>query len=309
MRVPTIVMYHEIAADPGPYLGPLGIWVPPEVFETQVAHLAANYDVIDLDTLLGGHWPRRPLLITFDDGLRSTLEMAREVLRPRGLPSVAFLNPSIVRSGGPSLDQVIAAYHATFGAAALGRALGAEGPLAADAAIASVASAWHPDHRAAMRQRLAREIGDAAGPPPPVIDAAGVAELAACGVEVGNHTATHVHGRSLTPAEIEVEVVAAKAELEALSGRPVRSFAIPYGKSEDLTPPVLDALRRSGHAASFLVGGRINRWRPAPDVWFRVAMDGIGADAASLGRTLRRAPLRRTASALRQRLLGSLRGR
>jgi hypothetical protein len=40
-------------------------------------------------------------------------------------------------------------------------------------------------------------------------------------------------------------------ELEGLGGR-VRSFSVPYGSSADLTPPLIEHLRRSGHEAAFL---------------------------------------------------------
>ena len=43
-----------------------------------------------------------------------------------------------------------------------------------------------------------------------------------------------------------------KAELENITGRPVRAFSQPYGSSEDLTPELLEHLNDSGHEAAFL---------------------------------------------------------
>ena len=104
-----------------------------------------------------------------------------------------------------------------------------------------------------------------------------LAALHASGIEVANHTRSHVHCAALTHDEIQTEVVAAKGEIEELTGRPVRAFSFPYGNERDATPSVMSALRASGHAASFLVHARSNRSRPAPDLWFRTSLTDLPA--------------------------------
>ena len=47
--------------------------------------------------------------------------------------------------------------------------------------------------------------------------------------------------------------------LEAITGRPVRAFSVPYGRRADLTPTVVRAIEESGHVATFLVDARPNR--------------------------------------------------
>jgi hypothetical protein len=98
------------------------------------------------------------------------------------------------------------------------------------------------------------------------------------GVEIGNHTATHVHCGALSADEYQSELVDPKAALEALAGSPVRSFSVPYGHERDLPPAVYDVLRGSGHQAIFLVHARSNRVRPHPEVWYRVSFQqqGVG---------------------------------
>jgi hypothetical protein len=54
--------------------------------------------------------------------------------------------------------------------------------------------------------------------------------LPSFGIEVANHTLTHVHCRSLDDAELETEIVGSKRLLEDLlgaAGQPVRAFAFP----------------------------------------------------------------------------------
>jgi hypothetical protein len=77
-------------------------------------------------------------------------------------------------------------------------------------------------------------------------------DLANFEFEIGNHTYSHVHCRSLSPDEIRSEVDGNKEELEAVSGTQVRSFSQPYGSATDLTRDLTEHLRSSGHKAVFL---------------------------------------------------------
>ena len=77
-------------------------------------------------------------------------------------------------------------------------------------------------------------------------------ELVSFDFEIGNHTYTHVHCRSLSREEFGSQVDRNKAELDAVSGTKVRAFSQPYGSSKDLTPDLAEHLERSGHKAVFL---------------------------------------------------------
>jgi hypothetical protein len=76
--------------------------------------------------------------------------------------------------------------------------------------------------------------------------------LAAFDFEIGNHTYTHVHCRTLSNEDIHQEIDRNRAELEAVSGSAVRCFSVPYGSSADLTIDVAKHLSRSGYRAVFL---------------------------------------------------------
>ena len=111
-------------------------------------------------------------------------------------------------------------------------------------------------------------------------------------MEIGNHTNSHVHCRSLEPAEITAEIEGAKTELERMSGQNIRAFALPYGNQRDLTPMLLKTLRSTGHQAVFLVGAKSNYIRPADDIWYRVSLSG--KPLHPLSRTLRVFPILRS---------------
>jgi peptidoglycan/xylan/chitin deacetylase (PgdA/CDA1 family) len=157
---------------------------------------------------------------------------------------------------------------------------------------------------AVKREAFKAQVLEAVGPPDLSLRAEqllpqDLSEMAALRVDIGNHTTNHVHCRSLSPEEMEHEIVLAKAQLEAMSGVPVRSFSIPYGHEADLTAETLKVVRESGHEAIFLVHSRSNMIRPAPDIWYRTSLHN--ERPGQLPRVLKHLPLIRT---VKHRLLG-----
>ena len=57
-------------------------------------------------------------------------------------------------------------------------------------------------------------------------------ELAAAGMEIGSHSATHVRLAGLDAGQLEAEVSGSRASLGELIGAPVRGFAYPYGSMD-----------------------------------------------------------------------------
>jgi peptidoglycan/xylan/chitin deacetylase (PgdA/CDA1 family) len=273
----TVALYHAIVPSESSFERGLGIATRPEVFEAQIAHLAKNYDVVDLDTVLSGKLPRRPLLITFDDFYASVLTFAKSVLKPRGLPSVFFVNPDIVGRDAIGLDNVIAFCVNRFGIKAVCEAanLGSQSISSIDDLIEGPISQMSAAKRTELKALLLENFSPGAEDfkeRNSVIDAADLAECATLGIEIGNHTATHVHCGALRPTELRTEIAEARLKLEAMSGSTVRAFSVPYGSERDLTAPVLEAIRESGHKAIFLVHGRSNISRMAPDIWYRTSL-------------------------------------
>jgi peptidoglycan/xylan/chitin deacetylase (PgdA/CDA1 family) len=84
-----------------------------------------------------------------------------------------------------------------------------------------------------------------------------VASLGAGGfVEVGAHTVSHPILSSLPPERQWAEVQGAKVQLENWLGRPVESFAYPYGSRSDYDAQSIKAVRTAGfrHACSNFPG-------------------------------------------------------
>lgn len=73
------------------------------------------------------------------------------------------------------------------------------------------------------------------GPVFPLMSAGQVRELAAAGIEIGSHSATHVRLAGLAAGQLTAEISASRSALAELLGAPVRGFAYPYGSMDAAT--------------------------------------------------------------------------
>ncbi|MGD9611595.1 MAG: polysaccharide deacetylase family protein [Kiritimatiellia bacterium] len=84
-----VLMYHHLAPDPGH-----DVWtVATDEFRRQIAELrAAGYQTVLPGELRDASArPRKPIVITFDDGLLSTLTEAEPILREAGFRAIGYL--------------------------------------------------------------------------------------------------------------------------------------------------------------------------------------------------------------------------
>jgi peptidoglycan/xylan/chitin deacetylase (PgdA/CDA1 family) len=109
-RIP-ILMYHVVtAAPPGAPFPQL--WVSRQRFAAEMAGLRrAGYHAVTLAAAVrawrrGGPLPRRPVVVTFDDGYRSDFTHAGPVLRRLGWPGVLNLALNNLRPGDITAPEV-----------------------------------------------------------------------------------------------------------------------------------------------------------------------------------------------------------
>jgi peptidoglycan/xylan/chitin deacetylase (PgdA/CDA1 family) len=97
------------------------------------------------------------------------------------------------------------------------------------------------------------EFDDGAEPPGRLCDWEQLRELAASGVSIHSHSASHRTFSELSETERRDEMVRSKASLEAGVGEPVELFAFPFGDGGD--GGVRGLLAESGYVAGFGYGG------------------------------------------------------
>jgi peptidoglycan/xylan/chitin deacetylase (PgdA/CDA1 family) len=128
----------------------------------------------------------------------------------------------------------------------------------------------------------------------PMLTWAELAEVAAAGIEIGNHSLVHHPLDVLSPAQLRDEVVSSRDQLEQRLQQRVRSFAYPHGYNSALVRRVVE---RSGHDNATEVGRRphtpaerrfaVPRFQPTPDHTGADLVALVGSTAATPAARLR----------------------
>lgn len=234
----AVLCYHGVRSDglrPGAATFE-GLHVTAAELESHCRLLSAACDPISLErwreALAGGPpLPRRPVLVTFDDGYRSVLTIAQPLLARHGIPAVAFICSDPVR------DQRLLWYDA------LARAEG-------EAAV----EGWKEVSYRAWRAACAGFAAPAAEEDPNApLTPAGVRALGQTeGFELGGHSAAHAILSRADGDDQRREILENKRALEEWGGRPVRAFAYPNGRPGlDYTPATVALLAELGFDFGF----------------------------------------------------------
>ncbi len=273
-----VALYHHVADLPNDLVGPMRITTPVALFKAHIGRISRDYEIVDLDDVLSGHLPPRALLITFDDGYRSILDVALPALAQLGLPSVFFISAAFLEPASLPLDNLLCWLAGQIGVETLEEAVTGHPARGyrVDQIIDCVADL--PYER---RMRLGDELTERyrvdhariRAESGLFLDHPELPRLAELGCEVANHTQSHVFCRSIVNDAVgTVELVNHRQQLERWAGTSVRAFSYPYGHHCDATPLVERLLAESGHEASFLVESRPNPVGHAGRMWNRVSL-------------------------------------
>lgn len=270
----TCLLYHNIG-DESDFERGLDVSTALRDFQWHIDFLGRYFNFVSLDDVISGELPSRPLLLTFDDGFRTVLQAAEVVLAPRKIPSVLFLNAGLLEGDSISLDGSLAWALNNIGLEATCEIIGIPARRTFSEVLLGDLPNFGASERARIKEGLVEVVKSRSFRCGSLLGAKELASLADLGVEIGNHTMTHVHCRALDSSELEQEIVASKTYLEQVTGLAVRSFAVPYGSEKDLTPEVLGVARSSGHQAIFLVNNRLNSLPTSGDIFYRIGVDGV----------------------------------
>jgi len=259
-------VFHNISATESPFIKGMGVTITPSQFEAALKFLTRYYTPVRLQDVLadsdGRGLPARAILVTFDDGYASMMEWAAPLCRKFGVPAIFFVSAAYLDNARLAPDNLVCYVANVLGMepinAAARAAKGADAPRLSS--LAEVFNRFFPaislQEREVFLDALMHLGGinerQLAGEAALYLTRQQVLDLASFDFEIGNHTYTHVRCRFLTPENFTQEIDRNKAELEAISGRKVQSFSLPYGSAADATPHLVEHLQLSGHRAAFL---------------------------------------------------------
>lgn len=129
-----ILLYHSVGSSNEKNIASDQLFISPEYFERQMKHIRKNCTPVSLAdslALLSGAaaWPRRPVVVTFDDGFMNNYSNAFPVLKQYEIPATIFINTAQVgekgkegayrgleKLGWKEIDEMAASGLVSFGA-------------------------------------------------------------------------------------------------------------------------------------------------------------------------------------------------
>src|SRR3990172_9216760 len=275
-RKAIILMYHRVAEVS---TDPWSLSVTPQHFAEHMEILKKYFRPIQLQQLIKalrkGKVPRRSVVVTFDDGYADNLHNARPLLERRKVPATVFLSTGYIGQGREfwwdELDRLLLqpgtlpeTLHLCINGSAHQWSLGEAAHYDADACwrhsswrfLEDAPSPRHLIYRSlwqllqplpeSERRKVLNELLVWASAEPEgrpayrILTQHEVVALARGGlVEVGAHTVTHPMISTLPTALQRDEIQQSKTSLEKILGRPVISFAYPYGNYSAETVPIV----------------------------------------------------------------------
>lgn len=239
-RLGFAVVYHRVDRDGDDPARAIVPAFPLERFEQDLLHLAAHYRPVLASELSDAILTRRrggrlPVAVTFDDDLDSHARVAAPALVRLGVPGTFFLSGSADQPWWwDDLQRAVDGRHLRSGD--LGPTIGPT----LEPALAREPWALHRVARdiaalpAEQRRETARTLSAAVAALPPTarLAATDVRSLVASGFEIGFHTLRHEPLPGLDDEALGAALRDGRAELEAVTGRPLRTIAYPHGQAD-----------------------------------------------------------------------------
>jgi peptidoglycan/xylan/chitin deacetylase (PgdA/CDA1 family) len=239
--VGIVLLYHRVGDPPGDPDREISPALGAELFEAQLEHLTASYDVVAASEILSVVGQRRrgqrfPVALTFDDDLRSHLRVTAPILKRAGVGASFFLT-------GASLERPYAFWWEDLQHAIDEKVVPPElfSVLPASELEAALGRKPRAIHRVAWQiEQLPQDsrtwvAGILRATRPAVeggLSADEVSSLADDGWDIGFHTLRHDPLPSLSDESLERALREGRAELEAAVGADVRLISYPHGRAD-----------------------------------------------------------------------------
>jgi peptidoglycan/xylan/chitin deacetylase (PgdA/CDA1 family) len=259
------------------------------LFSAQLSMLRARFRLVTAGELPEAVAARRrgerfPVAITFDDDLAGHAELTLNLLRARRVPATFFVGGATLYAPRPFFWQALQR--------ALDAGLAPDDPLlpaVADPAgrggahrLADAIRVLPPADRDALTATLVQRAG---GSPEPGLREQALQKLADAGFEIGFHTRDHESLDLLGDEELRAAVTEGRGRLEAITGRPLRVLAYPFGIAD---ARVAAAAREAGFACAYTLAPEPVRAGDDPFLLgrFQPSFTSAGHTAMELARAL-----------------------
>lgn len=238
-------------------------------FEEHVSYIHRSLMPVSVDEVIaawtdGAALPRRAVLLTFDDGHPSVLDVAEPVLRGYGVPGVAFVVSGLLDTDEPFWWDEVESLVRAGGTAQGLRSPSAKGCVRELKRRPNVERLSILSELRQTASNLPRRVGQLRG--------GDLGRLEASGIEVGNHTWTHPCLNTCRDDEADQEVRTAHLALTESLGHPPRTFAYPDGEWDPRATPVL---RELGYQLAFMFDHRLSDPRSDPLRVSRLRIDSM----------------------------------
>ncbi len=274
-RQVIVLTYHRVLPDDtvGRSWSSAAMTVSASTFDRHLETLRSVFTPLTLEQFVDHVHGRRTsdepaCLVTFDDGWWDTLDAAAPLLRKHEVPAVVFVPVDCLGSpDGFWQERLGRQLYEVWNAARRGTPSAQVIRILAEYELSDVLTlepgGVRDDIRAVvarvkgrggeLARELVRRLGEVSGPVPGddidrLLDRDGVRRLAASGVAIGGHGATHRVLTELTPSQAAEEARRCMSELRALLGAPVLAYSYPNG---NWNPEIAAATRAAGFSVAF----------------------------------------------------------
>jgi peptidoglycan/xylan/chitin deacetylase (PgdA/CDA1 family) len=262
----VILAYHRVDVLP---TCPYPLAVSPRNFARQMEYIRQSCQPLPLlDLVTAGsskRFPRRAVVITFDDGYVDVYTKARPILDYLQIPATIFVTVGNIDTEREfwwdELERIFLLPPDL--PKSLRLCVGGEQfewELNSDRQRREVRHRVHrllrpldAEERQALIGKLLRWAGltDGGRSGYRTMTSAELIELSRQGLfEIGGHTVTHPVLSTLAPAAQRAEIINGRRRLEALTGRQVQTFSYPYGSARDYDEETVEILRSAGFVAA-----------------------------------------------------------
>jgi peptidoglycan/xylan/chitin deacetylase (PgdA/CDA1 family) len=254
-----IFFFHHINDNHDPFLPS----TPTAVFEGQMRFIARHYTVVSLEEavrrLREGGPPGPAIVITFDDGYQDNYSTAFPILQRYGLPATIFLATGSIDSQEPPWFEHLALaikhtsrQHVDIDALSSPRIwLRDEAErLRANSEIYQFVRALPDGERRRWVSEIVSQLGGEGGRRDQMLSWDQIRLMHRSGIGFGGHTVSHPFVSRLEPAQAAWEFSTCKQRIEEEIQTPVKHFAYPSGRAQDIADWNKRAVAAAGYEAA-----------------------------------------------------------